>query len=235
MTTVLALETATEACSLAVLNDAGVSQRHEVIPRGHSQRVFGMLDELVPGGNLKAAGIDLIAYGSGPGSFTGLRIAASLAQGLAFSTGLPALGVPTLGALAQTALRTGVVDAGATVLCTIDARINEVYSAIYSYKEGVARLEEGPWALPPGDQAPAYSGSLCAVGSGVRFIDAFPDKLRDRLHLNEPDLLPEARDVAELALARFAAGDSEVPGEISPVYVRDEIGWKKLADQGKPG
>ena len=181
-----------------------------------------------------SAGIDLIAYGSGPGSFTGLRIAASLAQGLAFSTGLPAVGVPTLSALAQTALRKGVVDAQARVLCTLDARINEVYSAIYSYDGGIAQLREGPWALSPGEQALSCEGPLCAVGSGVRFLDAFPPGLRTRIHVSEPELLPEACDVAELALARFSAGDRETPGEISPVYVRDEIGWKKLSEQGKP-
>ncbi len=235
MTTVLALETATEACSIAVLNEAGVRQCHEVIPRGHSQRVFGMLEELVPQGDLAAAGIDLIAYGSGPGSFTGLRIAASLAQGLAFSTGLPAVGVPTLSALAQTALRKGIVGADATVLCTIDARINEVYSAIYSYEAGIAQLREGPWALPPGDQAPEYEGLLSAVGSGVRFIDAFPADLRARIQSSDAELLPEAHDVAELAVPLFSAGVVETPGEVSPVYVRDEIGWKKLADQGKQG
>jgi len=235
VTTVLALETATEACSIAVLSEADVRQCHEVIPRRHSQRVFGMLEELVPQGDLAAAGIDLIAYGKGPGSFTGLRIAASLAQGLAFSTGLPALGVPTLGALAQTALRKGVVHHDSNVLCTIDARINEVYGAIYSYEAGIAQLLEGPWALPPGDQAPEHEGPLSAVGSGVGFIDTFPAELRSRIRSSDPELLPEARDVAELALSLFSAGVVETPGEISPVYVRDEIGWKKLADQGKQG
>lgn len=233
MTKVLALETATEACSLAVLDGASITQRHEVIPRGHSQRVFGMLRELVPDGDFADAGIELLAYGSGPGSFTGLRIAASLVQGLAFSTGLPAVPVPTLATLAQTALRTGAVSSKDTVLCSLDARINEVYVAVYSFSAGLACLEEGPWALSPGDQVLEYAGRLRAVGSGCRYLDQFPAALVERIDSSLPELLPEARDAAELARTYFEAGFRQAAADISPVYVRDEIGWKKLAEQGR--
>lgn len=234
MTTVLAFETATEACSLALLDDNGERHCHEVVPRGHSQRVFGMLRELVPGGDLVAAGVDLLAYGSGPGSFTGLRIAASLAQGLAFSTGLPAAGVPTLAALAQTALRNGAAGPEDAVLCTLDARINEVYGALYTYAGGTAQLLEGPWALSPGELVLEYPGRLRVVGSGCNYFEEFPGDLVARCDAVVPELLPEARDVAQLALLRFDAGEFEAPTEVAPVYVRDEISWKKLAEQGKP-
>ncbi|NND67974.1 MAG: tRNA (adenosine(37)-N6)-threonylcarbamoyltransferase complex dimerization subunit type 1 TsaB [Halioglobus sp.] len=235
MTTVLALETATEACSLALLNGGVVTQRHEVIPRGHYQRIFGMLRELLPGGDIADTGIDVLAYGSGPGSFTGLRIAASLAQGLSFSTGLPVVAVPTLATLAQTALRAGAVSPGDTVLCTLDARINEVYTAVYSFVDGIACLREGPWALSPGDQQVEFAGQLRAVGSGCRYLHEFPAELVERIASSLPDLLPEARDVAELAGPQISAGRFQAPADVSPVYVRDEISWKKLAEQGRPG
>lgn len=235
MTRILALETATEACSLALLDATGVRQCHEVIPRGHSRRVFGMLRELLPGGDLAAAGVTLLAYGSGPGSFTGLRIAASLTQGLAFSTGLPAVGIPTLAALAQTALRSGVVTADDSLLCTLDARLNEIYCAVYEFQDGFASLREGPWALAPGDLSLRGTGRIKAVGSGCNHLGALPPELAARIDRTAPGLLPEARDVAELARAGKLAGAVQAPFEIAPVYVRDEIGWKKLAEQGRRG
>lgn len=101
MTGVLALETATDACSVAIFLDGHIRERHALAPRQHSQMVFTMLGELLPLGNLGKQGIDVIAYGAGPGSFTGLRIAASTAQGLAFSSNLPAIPVSTLAVLAR--------------------------------------------------------------------------------------------------------------------------------------
>ena len=104
MKTILAIETATEACSVALWRDQQVQQCHEIAPRQHNQRLFAMLQELLPDGRLVQQGVDAIAYGCGPGSFTGLRIAASAVQGLAFASKLPAIAVSTLACQAQTAL-----------------------------------------------------------------------------------------------------------------------------------
>jgi len=235
MTGILAIETATDACSVAILVDGQIRECHKIVPRQHSQRLFAMLEELLPGSNLAEMGIQAIAYGSGPGSFTGLRIAASAVQGIAYSCDLPAIAVSTLAILAQTALRQGEVGAGDTVLCTIDARINEVYSAVYGYEDNLAVLREGPWACAPAELAPAQSQTLCAVGSGGYFLERFPQSLRARIHSCAPDLLPAARDMIPLALARFRAGETQSARNVQPVYVRDEIAWKKLAEQGRPG
>jgi tRNA threonylcarbamoyladenosine biosynthesis protein TsaB len=110
MTAILAIETATDACSVALYRDGHYSQRHEVLPRQHNQRLFSMLGELLPAGSLRDQGIDALAYGCGPGSFTGLRIAASAVQGLAFASNLPALPVSTLACQVATALRQGSID-----------------------------------------------------------------------------------------------------------------------------
>lgn len=235
MTGILAIETATEACSVAVYLDGQYRQRHEITPRQQSQRLFGMLRELLPEGELCAQGVTAIAYGCGPGSFTGLRIAASAVQGLAYTAGIPAIPVSTLACQAQTALRLGVVDAGSTVLSLLDARINEVYSAVFEFDDGLAILREGPVACAP-DQLAVAEGelSLHAVGTGCAMLEAFPAALRQRLDRVDQDLLPAARDLVPLALPQLARGQTQNPSQVQPVYVRDEISWKKLAEQGKP-
>ncbi len=232
MTGILAIETATDACSVAIFVDGQIRECHAVAPRQHSQLLFTMLEELLPGGNLAAMGIQAIAYGSGPGSFTGLRIAASAVQGLAYSCDLPAIAVSTLAILAQSALRQGKAGADDTVLCSIDARINEVYSAVYDYADGQAVLRDGPWACAPGELAPCQSQALCAVGSGCHFLEQFSPSLRARVRSWTPDLFPAARDLIPLALTQFREGQTQSPRNVQPVYVRDEISWKKLAEQG---
>ena len=235
MTGILAIDTATEACSVAVYLQGQYRQQHEVAPRQHSRRLFGMLRELLPAGNLRAQGIDAIAYGCGPGSFTGLRICASAVQGLAYTNELPALAVSTLACQAQTALRTGAVGADAVVLSMLDARINEVYYAIYSFTNELPVLRFGPRACAPaGIEYFAQGTELHAVGSGCQFIDELAPDVRQQVTAVSPQVLPEARDLVPLALASLAAGATQSPGQVQPVYVRDEISWKKLAEQGKP-
>lgn len=235
MTGILAIETATDACSVAVFVNGQIRERHAIAPRQHSQLLFTMLEELLPMRNLAELGIVAIAYGCGPGSFTGLRIAASAVQGLAYSCEIPAIAVSSLTVLAQSAWRLGKVRAGDTLLCTLDARINEVYSAVYTFEADLAVLREGPWACAPADLSPAASGSLCAVGSGCHFLDQFPQSLRAKIRSSTPDLLPAARDIIPLALAKLQRGEIQSPGQVQPVYVRDEISWKKLAEQGRRG
>lgn len=234
MTGILAIDTATEACSVAIYVDGNYRDLYEVIPRRHSQRLFGMLQTLLPDGRLRDHGIDALAYSCGPGSFTGLRICASAVQGLAYASGLPAIAVPTLALQAQTALRLGAVDAGAIVLSMLDARINEVYFAVCEFEAGLAVTRQGPGACAPGDVVvEAMPSTLHAVGSGCRFERELPPALRARLQSFAPDLLPSARDLVPLALARLALGETQHPQQVQPIYVRDEINWKKLAEQGR--
>jgi len=233
MTGILAIETATDACSVALWVDGEYQERHEVAPRKHSQRLFLMLNELLGSGDLRAHGIGAIAYGCGPGSFTGLRIAASAVQGLAYANSLPAIGVSSLACQAQTALRLGEVEAGATVLSLLDARINEVYGALYNFQQGLAVLQEGPWACAPVELAPEFTGPLYGVGSGCNFLDEFPAGVRERLAGCSSSVLPAARDLVPHALDALESGQIHSAREVQPVYVRDEISWKKLPEQGK--
>ncbi len=234
MTGILAIDTATEACSVAVYVNDEYREVYEVIPRQHSQRLFGMLQSLLPDGQLRDHGIEAIAYSCGPGSFTGLRIAASAVQGLAYTSGLPVVPVSTLALQAQTALRLGVVDSDSVVLSILDARINEVYYALCGFAQGVAVVREGPVACAAGRVVVDRSiTALAAVGSGCRFREELAGELRSRLLVSAPDLLPAARDLVPIALAAIARGELQQAQEVQPVYVRDEINWKKLAEQGK--
>jgi tRNA threonylcarbamoyladenosine biosynthesis protein TsaB len=231
---ILAIDTATEACSVAVYVNGAYREVYEVIPRQHSQRLFGMLQTLLPDGRLRDHGIAAIAYSCGPGSFTGLRICASAVQGLAYTSGVPAIAVSTLALQAQTALRLGLVDTSSVVLSMLDARINEVYYAVCRFEKEQAVVHQGPIACPAASVAVDTSCTgLHAVGSGSRFADDLPVELRSRIISIAPDLLPSARDLVPLALTRLALGAVQQPQQVQPIYVRDEINWKKLAEQGR--
>jgi tRNA threonylcarbamoyladenosine biosynthesis protein TsaB len=234
MTAILAIETATEACSVALWLDGAMQERYAVTPRQHSQRLFPMLASLLPDGNLRAYAIDAIAYGSGPGSFTGLRIAASAVQGLAFAHGLPVVPVSTLACLAQRALREGLVAEQDRVFSTLDAAVGEVYYAEVSFRGGVATVLEAPRVARPEDVRLPGAHRLVAVGSGCRFLDEMPAALTARFDATaHPGLLPAAQDLVPAALTGFAEGAVQAAEAVAPVYVRDEISWKKIADQVK--
>jgi tRNA threonylcarbamoyladenosine biosynthesis protein TsaB len=233
MVGILAIETSTDACSVALSIDGRSTAFHEIAPRTHNQRLFTMLKELLPGGDLRGHGIDTIAYGCGPGSFTGLRIAVSAVQGLAYSSGLPAIGVSTLAVMAQTAFREMALCTDARLLCTIDARMNEVYAAVFGFEYGMARLLEGPIVCAPAQLTFTGYDSLQLVGSGGQFLEQFSAHLQGRIHSSAIELLPTALDIIPLALEKFERGETQTPTEIQPVYVRDEVSWKKLPQQGK--
>jgi len=233
MTAILAVETATDACSVALEANGGVAERHEVAPRQHSQRLFQLLDELWPGTDGSAGELLAVAYGCGPGSFTGLRIAASAAQGICFSRGVPAIPVPTLAVLAQSALSEGRVDAADTVLCVLDARIDEVYAGVFGFADGLAVPREGPLACAPEELAVTVPGPLAVLGNGCRYRVRFPAELDRRVTIWCEQVLPRARDMLPLARRQLLCGNVQSAAEVTPIYVRDEINWKKLSEQGK--
>ena len=234
MKAILAIETATEACSVALYRGGDYRQCHEVVPRQHNQRLFVMLSELLARGSLRDQGVEALAYGSGPGSFTGLRIAASAVQGLAYASELPVVPVSTLACQAATAQRHGLADGEHLVLSTIDARINEIYWAFFDISGAAPSMLAGPFATPPEQvMLPAGVVAVDVVGSGARYLDRLPTELRDSIAAVHPDLLPEARDLVPLAISSLDRSEWQTSLEVRPVYVRDEINWKKLGEQGK--
>jgi len=237
-TAVLAVETATDACSVALALGDEIHSRHAVVPRQHQQRLFAFVRELAGDRPLASLGLDLIAYGRGPGSFTGLRIAAAAAQGLAFSLGLPVAGVPTLAAQARTALRQGSAAPEGVILSTIDARIGELYWALYDAASGLPRALTAPAVCRPGAlpaetiAAVAAGRPLWLVGSGAALAEAFPAGLPS-LAGAAPALLPEAEDLVPLARACLAAGEAGSAAAVAPLYVQGGDRWKTLAEQGR--
>ena len=218
----LALDTATEACSAALLIDGEIGERFVVAPRGHAHLLLPMLDELLAAAGLKPAQLDAIAFGRGPGSFTGVRIAASVAQGIAFAADLPVLPVSTLAALARDALQRTTVT---QVLAAIDARMGEIYWAAF------ARDAHGePQALTDEQVAPATAVCVPAgtewfgIGSGWAVYEtALRAHFGDTLSGIDAAALPRAAQIAQLAAVDFAAGGA-VPAELAlPVYLRNQV------------
>lgn len=215
----LAIETATEACSVALWLDGEVRERFEVAPRRHTELVLPWADELLAEAGVGRGQLDAIAVGRGPGAFTGVRLAVALAQGMALALDRPVLAVSTLAALALPAR-----GAGADILAAIDARMGEVYLGWFHADDARGLIAVGPeWMA-----APAVVGidaaNLVGVGSGFAAVEgALAEALIDRLTLCDPLALPHAADVARLAALAFERGEAIAPDLLEPAYLRDKV------------
>jgi tRNA threonylcarbamoyladenosine biosynthesis protein TsaB len=217
---ILALDAATEACSAALLVADAISERFEVIGRGHAGRLLPMADELLREQGIPVAELDAVAFGRGPGGFTGLRISAGLAQGLAAGAGKPVLPVSNLAAVAAGAAR--AYDRNLVLVC-MDARMGQVYWAAYDCAGASPRAltrehlsEPGAVALPGGEP---YFGA----GHGFDAHPAIATRLGSRLDGVEGNFLPHAGDIARIGAADFAMGRAVGPTRGLPVYLRDDV------------
>ncbi|MGH8220212.1 MAG: tRNA (adenosine(37)-N6)-threonylcarbamoyltransferase complex dimerization subunit type 1 TsaB [Steroidobacteraceae bacterium] len=223
---ILAIDTATEACSAAVLDSFDrLFGRYEEPGRGHAERILALIDAVLAESQLTLAGLDAIAFGRGPGGFTGARLAASIAQGLAFAQGLPVVPVSDLRALAQRAL--DVAPEARSILACADARMREVYWGCF--RRGTRGLAE-PFAsgehVSPPDAVELVEGleePIHGVGRGFMAYAQLEAKLGGRLGAIHDELLPRAAEIARLAAADFAAGLAVEAERALPVYLRDEV------------
>jgi len=217
---ILAIETSTDFCSVAVGDGTRWYRRDERAGQGHSERLLPMIDAALAEPGWSLSELDGLAFGAGPGSFTGIRIGCSVAQGLAFGSGLRVIAVPTLAAMAQEAFR---AHGWQRVIACVDARMREVYAAAYTRDGEGWREIAAPTVGPPLDVvAPATSdGSWAGAGNG---FSAYPT-LASRLALTDVDVLvhPTAQSVGELALPRVLAGEGVPAAEALPVYVRHRV------------
>ncbi len=223
MTTLLALDTATEACSVALLHDGRVLSHYEVIPRMHAQRLLPMIKDLLAQAGVALSAVDGIAFGRGPGAFTGVRIAIGVVQGLAFALERPVLPVSTLAVLAQRALR----EQGAQqVAAAIDARMDEVYWGCYRAEQGEMRLVGQEAVLPPEHVLlPAgVAGDWYAAGTGW---GSYGERLPVLAHGAPQVLLPHAQDLLALANFAWARGEALPADMAQPVYLRDKVATPK--------
>jgi tRNA threonylcarbamoyladenosine biosynthesis protein TsaB len=231
----LALDTATEACSVALWVDGAVLGREELLGRGHAERILPMIDALLAEAGLALGALDGIAFGRGPGAFTGVRIAVSVAQGLAYGAGLPAVPVSDLAALGARALDRAAAERGAAAeaLVALDARMGEVYHGRVrpDARLGVVLLDEGLAPPAVAFAAPLEPG-LLRVGAGHGF-SAYPvlgERLGAALGAVWPELLPRAAEIAALGARAFAAGLAVCAEAAAPVYLRDQV----ASQSGRP-
>lgn len=217
---ILALDTSTEYCSVAVWHDGTIMERCELAGQRHSEMLMGMVDSLLREAAVKLAQLDGIAFGMGPGSFTGVRIACGATQGLALGANLTVAGVCTLQALAEASGKPRVIAA-------LDARMGELYLAAYQKREGTWMTVIEPCLCRPED-APKLPGSgWFGAGSGFAVHgDALARRYAGQLQGVDGDAIPQAFAIAFLGAARFALGQGVDAAEALPLYLRDRVALK---------
>ena len=215
----IALETSTRRLSVALWLDGALVERGEDVPNGGSELLLPWVNQLLDEAGVKFAEIDGIAFGAGPGGFTGLRLACGVAQGLAFGLDLPVIGVSSLEALALAAYAGG----SESMLAILDARMNEVYYAVYLIRDGVSETVLAPAvAAPQSVRAPQGQGATGWIGCGNGFA-AYPELLEPGVVEVRAESWPTAMAVARLAAPRLARGEGLDAGLAAPLYVRDKV------------
>lgn len=223
MTCLLAIDTSTEACSVAILKEDELFEQFEEIPRQHARRILPMVQEVLDRAGLELQHLNAIAYGRGPGSFTGLRIASGVAQGLAFGLDIPVIPVSTLAALAKQAAEK--YNSGHVFAC-LDARIEEVYWGYFNIINEIPALMGKEQLCAPRDVIPPASNKdsgWIASGNGLRYWERLPQSLRDTCVRSDDHLLPRAREMVSLAAAAYSKGEVLAPELAAPEYLRDKV------------
>ncbi len=216
----LALDSATEACSAALLHEGGLIERYELLGRGHAERLLPMVDELLMEAGIGLAALDAIAFGRGPGSFTGLRIAAGITQGLAAGVRLPVLPVSDLAAVASAGARLSGKD---RILVCMDARMGQVYWAAFDCRAGAPQALTEETVANLAEVVQPDAGAWFGAGHGFAAYPALAASLGAKLAGTAAELLPRASDIARLAAVDFAAGRGLPAAQALPVYLRNEV------------
>ena len=244
---ILALETATDNCSVALSVGDDIHVKTELAPRKQAQLLLPMVDAVLAEAGIARAQLDALVFGQGPGSFTGLRVAAAASQGIAMALDLPVVGVSTLAAIAHQRFR---VDGEQLCLACIDARMSEVYWGLFHTTEsGRSDVLSGDALCPPisvclpedlASRAPLGQGPLSIAGSGAVLLNELnvPDNWLVSTH---NDVLPDARDVLLLGIPRVKAGDTLPADQALPVYLRNKVAQteaerqvQRAAAEGRP-
>jgi tRNA threonylcarbamoyladenosine biosynthesis protein TsaB len=220
----LGLDTAGARCSVALLLDGMLTELDAPAERVQAESVLPMVEKLLGDAGLELSALDAIAFGRGPGAFTGLRVATSVAQGLAYGASVPVVPVSDLAALAAAAVR--VHQAGRILAC-LDARMHEVYWCAYEVQGGelLPLCEEA--LSPPAELTAPSGGAWFGAGPGW---GAYAEALMARvpqLTGSDPALLPTAGDIARLGEIAFRKGHRLPPEQALPVYLRDKVATPK--------
>jgi tRNA threonylcarbamoyladenosine biosynthesis protein TsaB len=223
---ILALDTSHSACSLALLTDDGIQTSHHVAPMQQAQLVLPLLEELLLANKIKLNDLDALAFGRGPGSFTGVRIAASVMQGLAFATDLPLISISSLAATAQAAFN----DLGwKKLMVGTDARIQEVYWGVYAVNANGLVEEIGSEVVCAPNLINAPDGNdWYAIGNAwLEYKEAMLQRLSFEPVAIDTSRMPMASAVAELAKDKFNKKEwSKSIADSVPIYLRDNVAIK---------
>lgn len=218
---ILAFDTSTEYCSTALCHDGGIVRREICAERRHSELLLPMIQDTLAEAGLQLSDLDGLAFGAGPGSFTGLRIACGVAQGLALASSLPVIGISTLEAIAQQNTHDKIVVA-------IDARMSEIYHAAYIRQNGFWKVVSEPALFQP-RHAPALPGAgWMACGSGFNvYAEQLQVIYRDSLMEIRGEQYPHAQEIAQLAAVRSLDEFCTDPAQAVPVYIRNKVALKE--------
>lgn len=224
MTTILAIETAGSACSVALYRNGEIRQWVETAPKTHARKILAMIDAALGEAQLTLADLSAIAYGAGPGSFTGLRIGFGVVQGLAFGADLPVVAVSTLQAMAYKAAQKQQLSAG-YIVPSLDARMGEVYWGLYRAAEGFEPLVVvGDNAATPVTVASQLPHAIAAaVGDGWALIPV--EEMA--LPYLDTNLAADAASILALAIRAYGRGEACAIDDAELHYVRNEVSWKK--------
>jgi len=214
----LAIDTSTQACSAALQLGEQTRYRYQVAPKEHAGLILPMINELMQEAGCSLSQLDALAFACGPGSFTGIRIAASVIQGLAFSADLPVIPISTLVTVAQGVYRNHQSKA---VWVVMDARMNQVYQTVCRVSDLglMSTVTDETLSDPDSLTAPEQPGLVGAGHGWDRYADVLPSLAGETF----PDSLPDARDVVSLAAYEFEQGNTKPPELALPIYLRDNV------------
>jgi tRNA threonylcarbamoyladenosine biosynthesis protein TsaB len=222
---ILALDTCTESCSAALYYQGTLYHHMEMTQRGHSDLILGMMDALFEQANASLSEVDVLCFGRGPGSFTGVRVGVGVAQGIAYARNLPVVPVSTLAAVAQHAAVTHQCE---FVAVAIDARMGEIYCAHYQVIEGIATLLDQEQVCAPEDFKPLSEQQWLGAGTGWReYQSVLSDNFAPQLSEVNYELYPQAHHMITLAKADIEAGNTVSAEQALPVYLRNNVAKKK--------
>ena len=227
MSLILALDSSTDACSVALYADSRLDARFELAAKSHTQRLLPMVDELLQSNNLQLSDLDAIAFGRGPGSFTGLRICMGIVQGLAFGAQLPVIPVSTLEAMALGYYRANP-EVSLPLLVSLDARMDEVYWGLFNRSGDSVSAASDEFVMKPellSEQGVihALDGQFIAVGPGWHY----PAMQLLAASTIVVDAQPQGENMALIAAKLWSAGGAIDVLDAEPVYLRDTISWQK--------
>ena len=214
----LAFETSTEACSVALYVDGEIIDRHELAPRRHAELALPWAEALLAEAGIGKRQLDAFALGRGPGAFTGVRLAIAVTQGIAMALDKPVVPISTLQALAMQG-------EGERILAAIDARMGEIYAGAFARTDaGLTLLADETVVAPDVYALPDALADWHGVGTGFAAAEGvLPRRLRSQLQTVRADALPRAADIARLAVAAFGRGEAIAPEQVQPAYLRNNV------------